>query len=198
MHALTDLRAVMPPVHPRLRCCVRRVRDHGDPDPATGTPSQRVRRAVGADTSPRAPRPHDHLERAPIATDPRGVHPALQHASTPPRPQPARTGRPRRRHRDRPRPTDPTSQNLRRAHQRVPPRSLNHRRPAEPSWPQASPRPPEPGLTPVPCTDRVELASSHAEHARTSSRHPQGRRTSGGVTDRAAAAWPTGGAALPF
>jgi hypothetical protein len=83
----------------------------------------------------------------------------------------AHTGRPRRRHSDRPRPTDPTSQNLRRAHQRVPPRSLNHRRPAEPSWPQASPRPPTPGLTPVPCSDRVELASSHAEHARTSSRH---------------------------
>jgi hypothetical protein len=47
-----------------------------------GHPSQRVRRAVGADTSPRAPRPHDHLERAPIAAAPRGVHRA-QHTHRP-------------------------------------------------------------------------------------------------------------------
>ncbi len=108
------------------------------------------------------------------------------HASTPPRPQPARTGRPRRRHSDRPRPTDPTSQNLRRAHQRVPPRSLT-----------ADARPNLRGL-------KLRRAHQHPDSrqsvhrpggTRLQSRRtrpdefsaPSGSETSGGVTDRAAA-----------
>ena len=85
---------------------------------------------MGAHPAPRAPRPHDHLERTPTAPAARGVHRALQRASTPPKPQPTSTRR-RVTSRDRPRPTDPTAHHLRRTHQRVPHRSLNH--PAAPA-----------------------------------------------------------------
>ena len=112
-------------IHPTLRRCPRRIRDHRDQNTAAVTSSQRLRRTVGPDTPSRTPRPHHHLERTPTPTAPRGIRRALQQPSPAPRTPPPSTQRHRRRHPDRHRPTDPTSHNLRRAHQRIPNRSLN-------------------------------------------------------------------------
>lgn len=48
---------------------------------------------LGAHAAPRAPQPHDHLKRTTATPASCGVPGALRHASTPPRPQPARTWR---------------------------------------------------------------------------------------------------------
>ena len=78
------------------------------------------------------PRGHfSYLERTAAPPAARRVPRAPQHASTPPKPEPTRTRQPRRRHDDRSRQTDPTVHDPRRAHQRVPPRRLNH--PAAPA-----------------------------------------------------------------
>ena len=112
------------PVHPHLRHAARRIGDHRDPDPATSTPSKRVRGAVGAHAASRVAGPDNHLERTPTPSAARRLHRALQRAPTPPRDRPTSPQRHRSRRRDPTRPADPTTHHLQRAHQRVPTRRL--------------------------------------------------------------------------
>ncbi len=128
-------------VHRVVRHRVRRLRDHRHPNTTTSTPSERVRRTMGPDPPPRAPRPHDHLERTPTPPDPRGVHRSLQRTPPTPEPPPARTRRPGQGRPDRLRPADPATRHLRRTHQRVPRRSLTANRPIHSSRTSASTRP---------------------------------------------------------
>ncbi len=80
---------------------------------------------MGADTSPRTPRPNHHLERAPTPSTLRRIRRALQQSSTPSRNPATSTQRRCRRHPDWQRPTDPTSHHLRRTHQPIPASCLN-------------------------------------------------------------------------
>jgi putative transposase len=58
--------------------------------PSTHPGRECLRGTLGRHRAPRAPRPHPHLEPPPTRTAPAQIRRALQHAPTPPQPQPTR------------------------------------------------------------------------------------------------------------
>src|SRR5439155_17875881 len=165
--------------------------------------SDLLRGTLDRQRAPRPSRPHPRLEPLPTRATPTRICRALPHPPAPPEPRPTRTRHSRNR-RVPAWPTDPTTRQLRRAHQRVPPSRLNHpdngqpltngppspRRAPPPIWKQtndAAHRPPNAFPAPTRLSSSVSMLihalgrpHRHSDPARGPARrahHPGSRRS---------------------